>query len=89
MAYDQTTADLLKQAETLKAAIRQAIKCLDTDRNLTDAEIEGTGDIIRQRRYALRHCQAALACTSNAPLHLQGGAPAEPCKRESGCSTGG
>jgi len=26
---------------------------------------------------------------SNAPLHLQGGATAEPCKCESGCSTGG
>lgn len=27
--------------------------------------------------------------TQNAPLHLQGGATAEPCKRESDCSQGG
>lgn len=68
MAYDQQTADLLKQVETLKAevetlkaAIRQAIPCLYTDRDLTDAEIESTGSSIRQRRHALRHCQSVLA----------------------------
>jgi hypothetical protein len=65
MAYDQTTADLLKQVDILKAAIRQAIPALDTDRDLSDADIEGSGDYCKLRRHALRHCQAALACTSN------------------------
>lgn len=29
----------------------------------------------------------AVNSRPNAPLHLQGGAPAEPCNGESGCST--
>jgi hypothetical protein len=30
-----------------------------------------------------------VSALPNAPLHLQGGAAAEPCKCESGCSQGG
>lgn len=44
-------------------------------------EMAGASAIARGWAYAIRN--------PNAPLHLQGGATAEPCKSESGCSTGG
>lgn len=38
------------------------------------------------KAYWYRRVSEAYALRPNAPLHLQGGATAEPCKRESDCS---
>ena len=47
--------------ELLRAAVTAAVPCLDTDRDLTDAEVQGTYPALIARRAALRHCQSALA----------------------------
>lgn len=52
---------LREENQRLRAAISiAAIPCLDTDRDLTDAEVQGTYPALIGRRAALRHCQAAL-----------------------------
>lgn len=44
----------------LRAAIMRAVTVLDTDRDLSDDQIMGCRDDVKQRRLALRHCQSSL-----------------------------
>lgn len=46
--------------DRLEAAVKAALPCLDTDRDLTDEEIQGTSPKLIARRAALRLCQRAL-----------------------------
>jgi len=45
----------------LRAAISQAITALDTDKDIQDHKISFCHDGIQGRRFALRHCQAAIS----------------------------
>jgi hypothetical protein len=51
---------LREENQRLRAAVLAAIPALDTDRDLTDADVQGTYPALIQRRAALRHCQSAL-----------------------------
>lgn len=54
------TAQLAARIVQLEAALLAAIPCLDTDRDLTDQDVQGTYPALIQRRAALRHCQAVI-----------------------------
>ena len=47
--------------DSMENALKAAIVCLDTDRDLTDEEVKGTHDGIILRRATLRLCQKALS----------------------------
>jgi len=68
---DQVTMDMMCQLTTLV-----------TDE---DPEVHPPVDMVEWRKELLSRAYTSLGL-SNAPLHLQGGATAEPCNGESGCS---
>ena len=57
----QLVRDVAKERDNAHAAIRQAIPCLDTDKDLTDEHVaKHCHPTIAARRAALRHCEAVL-----------------------------